>query len=124
MLTEQELTAIEERAEKATAGPWTIECRSILNDANDPSWPEDDFLQFHLRGPAPVTGRGDYNGRDADFMAQARTDVPALVAEVRRQRAILTHVSIGAVPLDMAALGFVRTECGVSCPCSCCEAGR
>lgn len=69
-MTELDLTAIKARAEAATEGPWHI-----------------------IGGNEYVTGIGVGIGpddgvtqADAEFIANARTDVPALVAEVERLR--------------------------------------
>jgi hypothetical protein len=76
-MTKKERVAARARCEAATKGPWIAECRSIDNPGNDPNWPDDDFLQFKLCGPAIVEGRGQFVGHDADFIAHARTDLPA-----------------------------------------------
>lgn len=62
-----DLDAIEARARAATLGPWTYE-KGFLS----PSVAEESEC-----------GEWKYNGR---FIAHARTDVPALVGEVRRLR--------------------------------------
>ena len=83
-LTNQQLDldAIEARANAATDGPWTLH--------------EDDGDTF--RAPAwevrPASGEmvarlRDWASADAEFIAHARTDVPALLAEVRRLRAVV-----------------------------------
>ncbi|MHB8406220.1 MAG: hypothetical protein ACYDCJ_12435 [Gammaproteobacteria bacterium] len=64
-----DLDAIEARANAATPGPW-----------------DTDEYDGGLRSTVtagPITSDEDY-----DFIAHARTDVPALIAEVRRLRAI------------------------------------
>lgn len=76
-MTEEELTAIEARAAAATAGPWVASHRyNICWDVDGPD----------ANGP-DMMPKGD-----AQFIAAARVDVPALVAEVRRLRA-----EVGAV---------------------------
>lgn len=76
-ITNEDLKAIRERAEKATSGPWRTE------------WGHDEFrsrkkvvgtriicgMQFELHMPIP---------NDAEFIAHARTDVPALLDEIER----------------------------------------
>jgi hypothetical protein len=77
-MTRNELDAIEARAHKATAGPWRAALVGRLYDR----WViEPDRLAecaFGLR-----------KQQDAAFIAAARTDVPALVAEVRRLTALV-----------------------------------
>jgi hypothetical protein len=75
-MTEQELLDLEALASQATAGPWKM-CHSI---SGGEVWTRD-------------TQVGDFinkkNGAaDAIFIAAAREAVPALIAEVRRLKAI------------------------------------
>ncbi|GAA1977209.1 hypothetical protein [Kitasatospora viridis] len=88
-LTDEQLTAIAARAEGATPGPWT---------------PDEDESVWRLHGTHPRipgmkwqilkaakqgTPYAEYwpNPADAEFIAAARADVPALLAEVHRLRA-------------------------------------
>lgn len=72
-MTEAHLAAIEARANVAQRGPWRPD----------------------IDGPGMVYA-GALNWQDtggnADFIAHARTDIPALIAEVRRLRAALNVV--------------------------------
>jgi len=97
-MTDEELQAIRARVEAATPGPWKVEGRhpsyspdrfqvdGIVTAYDDPE--RADF-------PRPIqiveTDSGCYPPylADAEFIAQARTDVPALLAEVERLRAEL-----------------------------------
>lgn len=80
-LTDEQLAAIQAREAAATPGPWAIE------------WDEDDVTDT----PFPVSlgpigyleHRGKREQADAEFIAAARADVPALLAEVHRLRAEL-----------------------------------
>ncbi len=77
MMTDAELDAIRARAEAATPGPWGITADSKPND-------------FDIAGPEPGDTRGMFwREEDAGFVAHARTDVPALLDEVKRLRALL-----------------------------------
>jgi hypothetical protein len=80
-MTDEELNAIEARANAATEGPW--EWRRWTNgiSAGD-----------HDVGASCHTF-------DCRFIAAARTDVPKLVAEVRRLRAENEEMRIGAAAL-------------------------
>jgi hypothetical protein len=70
-----DLDAIEARAAAATPGPWTTSSEwSVRTGARD-----DELV-------ACVQYKD--HGRDAAFIAAARTDVPALVAECRALRAV------------------------------------
>jgi len=76
----EQLNAIKERAEKATPGPWffdvgrkeRLDCRPAVIEHFDYDHGES-FIHGDI---ADIT--------DAEFIANAREDVPALVAEVER----------------------------------------
>jgi hypothetical protein len=72
-MTDIDIDAIRRRADAATDGPWT--------GAN---------YRMALAGLATSTGN---HAADAEFIAHARTDVPALLAEVERLRAELTQAN-------------------------------
>jgi len=81
-MTEAELAAIEARADSAAKGPWVV---SVGWEIGPPGRP-----------PLATAKQRVANGRplyspaiNAQFIAHAREDVPALVAEVRRLRAML-----------------------------------
>jgi hypothetical protein len=84
-MSEDELRVIEERWEKATPGKWAVEqtcCEenvffTVENDA---------FSPFIL------------TDEDREAIAHARTDIPALVAEVRRLRGFLSGLDYRALP--------------------------
>lgn len=80
-MTDDELTAIEARANAATPGPWTTHV--VVHD--------DGYKNMGIEAVAANLTVLGYGGilptRDElEFIAHARTDVPALVAEVRRLR--------------------------------------
>ena len=104
-MNEQELQAIEERANKASTAPWIVEAGpysgrdwmigSIAMFLGASCWDDKCYTvttnQVHaseLEGDAKT---------DADFIAHAREDVPALIAEVRELRAKLDAVPIDAI---------------------------
>ncbi len=75
-MTPAELDAIEARAKGATLGPWEQ---------------ADDFYVIAPAAPADSPVTGEIQPVNAAFIAAARTDVPALVAEVRRLTAALVE---------------------------------
>jgi hypothetical protein len=84
-VTEQELAEIEARANAATAGPWVYDGgggrhnqRVLATRAPDGVVMDNEPYYPQMVAPA-----------DQEFCAAARTDVPALVAEVRRLRALV-----------------------------------
>ena len=82
-LTTQELETIRKRAEQATEGPWRIEKDSYVCNAG-----------YHTTDTiiSPDITSEVYEEYDADFIANARTDIPKLLAEVDRLRAVLTQI--------------------------------
>jgi hypothetical protein len=83
-MTEEELAAIEARADAATAGPWAYT-----------PWGEDqrygDVYSYSQRVLTFGTADGTLDEDDANgnFVAHARADVPALLAEVRLLRRVI-----------------------------------
>lgn len=64
--------------ERFTKGPWVAHCRAS-NYAGG-FWGDDEFLQWHVKGPSVPMGRGDYHQGDALLIAHA----PNLYAELKR----------------------------------------
>ena len=95
-LTDEDLAAIRARVEAATPGPWvhqiTTACYSVIQGGDRRS----DHVHLAMMGTdgdgSPYNEPETYpNGdNDAEFIAHAREDVPALVAEVERLRNLLT----------------------------------
>lgn len=86
MLSDEQVAEIEARANTATEGPWTAYHRVSPRGA---------YKQWHIgnkEGLCQITMSG--HERDYQFMAHARTDIPALCQTVRALRA--TH-SCGTV---------------------------
>ncbi len=87
-----DLDAIEARAEAATPGPWTARLRDDMWEINDGSG--SNFVSIVESCWLPDDcDAGQYGGipdvDDARFIAHARTDVPALVAELRAAREVV-----------------------------------
>lgn len=87
-----DLDAIEARAEAATPGPWTARLRDDMWEINDGSG--SNFVSIVESCWLPDDcDTGQYGGipdvDDARFIAHARTDVPALVAELRAAREVV-----------------------------------
>lgn len=82
-MTDEELAAIQARADAATTGPWT----------------PFENLGVEIVSPRAVVARmmaasNQWRG-DTYFIAHAREDVPALLAEVKRLR---SQIQEGSVP--------------------------
>jgi hypothetical protein len=78
---DEDLKAIEARAQAATPGPWRNENPAVRTGPEDCQTLV--AFAYDLR----------QQGQNAAFIAAARTDVPKLVAEVRRLRAALEAAS-------------------------------
>ncbi|MEU3020065.1 hypothetical protein ABZ635_22020 [Nocardiopsis sp. NPDC007018] len=77
-----DLDAIEARANEATEGPWSAEIH-YHRATGEP-------VLFEVHPVAELEGNGDggtVTAADAEFVAAARMDVPALVARVRELEA-------------------------------------
>ena len=82
-MTDEELEAIWKRMQAATAGPWRVDHVQRYIDANVPEgfgWEA---------GVEPIMDEPYLGLTDAEFIAHARTDLPALLAEVDRLRILL-----------------------------------
>lgn len=72
----EELAAIEQRASAATPGPWAT--------YRDETWM---VVYIDANNGVVVAPEGDnliLSVADAEFIAAARTDIPALISEIRR----------------------------------------
>jgi hypothetical protein len=79
MLTQAELNAIKERAEKATPGPWVKTFAAGIEIVCD----------FETKIISDYSGVIRYS--DAEFIDHAREDIPKLVAEVERLKSAITE---------------------------------
>ena len=100
-VTDQELSEIEARANAATEGPWRAEYANITSA--DVVGPLDADLVQRKYG-----GRAQYLVADAEFIAAARTDIPALVAEVRALRKQVEMTADGYGMMHKLAQGAER----------------
>lgn len=95
-----DLDAIEARASKATEGPWTHEPSKYIRQRYVTTQSESRTI-WHATNEV-------FEPADAEFIAHARTDVPALVARVRELEARNTNLGIARVraadALDRVAL--------------------
>jgi len=103
-MTPKQLAEIEERAKNATPGPWAVgvwadhmpesglPCDIFVDDEHQDTVAS--FIDTYHRHLA-IDQSGAVHA-DAEFIANARTDIPALIAEVHRLREAL--VAIKAMP--------------------------
>lgn len=79
-MTEDELATIEARANASQPGPWWVV--TVGKDHDD--GPSHIVMSKYVSITEAFAGGEIPQSVDAEFMAKARADVPALVAEVRR----------------------------------------
>ncbi|MGE7271417.1 hypothetical protein ACQKK5_08155 [Brevibacillus panacihumi] len=92
MSTEQ-LAATRERAERATEGPWRVVPDTI---GGIPIFDVRDRLDRSLV----------HTVEDAEFIAHARTDIPALLTEITRLRTALSEMAEYEAPYGLDAQGY------------------
>lgn len=99
--TRPNLADIEARANAATEGPWCTDAWEIYQGTEyQPG------LSMWIGETCRGTSTPEQDQADAAFVAAARTDVPALLAEVRRLQAELAAVTALCDEQDMAARMF------------------
>jgi hypothetical protein len=99
-MTTDELRAIRERCEAATPGPWLhaerIRLACIYQDQGIETFDciddVDSFVVF------VGMAHSEQSRKDFDFIADARTDIPALLAEVERLQAEVALLAAGPMP--------------------------
>ncbi|MFF5993436.1 hypothetical protein AAGS61_01620 [Lysinibacillus sp. KU-BSD001] len=88
----EQLQVIKERAEKATNGPWKVVKSEESGVQIGTTW-ESGQLKACVPVVTTAHGKGSVtvyiNDRNAEFVAHAREDVPALIAEIERLQASL-----------------------------------
>lgn len=84
-MTPEELDEIERRANQATAGPWTQYDRGIGHEVHI-TGTNDEGYDYSV--PINYGHRSTFSAADAAFITHARSDVPQLVAEVRKLREV------------------------------------
>lgn len=95
MLTEEQLLEIEARCKAATPGPWEYD--GMHNEIQCPQSEDSYWLIVSESRSAPDQAQKQTNSFfDANyaFIAAARSDVPALVAEVRRLCDALSELEV------------------------------
>ncbi|MEU9127813.1 hypothetical protein AB0D08_06815 [Kitasatospora sp. NPDC048540] len=102
LLSEEELSAIEQRVAAATPGPWVgwMESRhgiggtSFIQLRAEAEEDDENYLT-HAIGGREVVGADAQTDVDIEFIAGARQDVPRMVNEIRRLRAALAGSESG-----------------------------
>ena len=87
-MTSLDLAAIRQRVEKATEGPWNT---GFDYEKNDPTVLTPGHLE-HTIDYTLTEGGLEHGKADAEFIAHAREDIPALLAEIDRLNATIQRV--------------------------------
>jgi len=104
-MSELDLAAIRARADAATPAPWKLWGMSVLAD---PVGDSNLDTAIHVANTSYRNAQGHPRTNDADFIAHARSDVPALLAEVARLRAI---IGSAVTELDSAGDAYCSPNC-------------
>lgn len=91
-MTDAEAAAIAARAEAATPGPWTLPEFYKPGDTDAWTWAEIRSGEEHVTGNFDYENGGVIKEADAHFIAHARADIPALLAERAALREIVRMV--------------------------------
>jgi hypothetical protein len=98
-MTDEEIAAILARAEAATPGPW--EADGVPYNISDPvivALPGDVYIAQTVYDMQSGTIKHNVD-EDTLFIAAARSDVPALVAEVRRLNTLIEGLEVSTCPI-------------------------
>ena len=82
-MSNESLDAIKARAEAATDGPWLVDPHADSENGAGICNESDAVIGGGMEGNYPCSPVGVYEEADAQFIAHARSDVPALVAAVQ-----------------------------------------
>ncbi|MGW4649905.1 hypothetical protein [Kitasatospora sp. NPDC004289] len=101
-LTSHEIDEIEKRAALATPGPWVpvLETRgatgggSCIQVAPETAEVDDELYISRFVAGADIRSPNIQLDADLDFIAYARSDIPRLIAEVRRLREALRDAGV------------------------------
>lgn len=93
-MTDEQLSEIKARCDAATPEPWAYD--GMHDEITTPNRDGDYWLIFSecrtAPNDAPMDNFGHQFSPDFDFIAHARADVPALLAEIARLREALEFV--------------------------------
>ena len=118
MLTEEQLKAIEERAAKATPGPWFLDVdgwpyRGGKYDGIVPYWDD----QREPPGEGNPYSPSSISFDTLEFVAHAREDVPALLEEVKRLQEALVEERAWANEFEgQAKVNLMQLQGGFGSP--------
>ena len=95
-MTSLDLAAIRQRVEKATEGPWNT---GFDYEKNDPIVLAPGYIE-HTVDYTLTEGGLEHGKADAEFIAHAREDIPALLDEIDRLNATIQRVREIARQMD------------------------
>jgi len=102
-ITKERLAEIKARCEAATRAPWDVV--------------EIHPKHYHVSAALdePPVAEVEYIIQDAEFVAHARSDVPALLAEVERLRGLIKAAELTSRPDPVRGVAFGCPWCGLRC---------
>lgn len=118
-MTAADLDAIEQRANAATEGPWENYGGGEINQHFSLPEPWATVVSTDVACMAYCYGgsaAGVERDEDAEFIAHARDDVPALLAEVRRLRSADERVRALHHPVEIEPSDTICGECSYRMP--------
>ena len=108
-----DIEAIKARAEAAPEGPWSV--RHEHYEAGP--GPDDEEQDWYLIDDCyAVEHWANYDKETTEFIAHARTDIPALIAEVERLRDIVDRVRELHRAVDVEPSETICHECSMQLP--------
>ena len=105
-MTDLDLAAIRQRVEKATEGPWNT---GFDYEKNDPIVLAPGYIEHTIDYPLTEVGL-EHGKADAEFIAHAREDIPALLDEIDRLNVTIQRVRELHEPFTSGLADFC-TEC-------------
>lgn len=102
-MIDEQLAEIKARCEAATPGPWAVGANNPYRDRSAIYQTPDAQKVNPLRWQVAAICR-EVRQCDSDFIAHARTDIPALLAEVERLR---TYIRIAQEHMSPSALAYL-----------------
>ena len=103
-MTSLDLAAIRQRVEKATEGPWNT---GFDYEKNDPIVLAPGYIE-HTIDYTLTEGGLEHGKADAEFIAHAREDIPALLDEIDRLNATIQRVR--KIVTDPQTVGWIERD--------------
>lgn len=97
MMDDKYLAEIKAREQSATPGPWSVDTNEPFSRQINGVFADEQEKYVFYHDP---DGEDTVSRKDADFIGHARTDIPALIAEVERLNGMVTRAQEGWYDAD------------------------